>query len=138
MPFQAAKPIERPEILWETTRTLCPECRQVLDGQVLIRDNKVYLRRRCPQHGIIEALIFGDANLYVDIARFNKPGTLPQQFARQVERGCPYDCGLCEQHQQHACLAVIEVNNDCNLECPICFANSGPQHTHGPDGFELA
>jgi len=130
--------INRDEILWELTRTLCPECNKVLDGQVLLRENKVYLRRRCPEHGKIEALIFSDANLYVDIARFNRPGTLPRQFSQEVRRGCPYDCGLCEEHQQHACLAVIEVNNACNLECPICFANAGPQHIHGPDGFELS
>ena len=138
MPATAFPTNSRNEILWEVTRTLCPECRQVLDGQILMRDNRVYLRRRCPEHGRIEALIFGDANLYVDIARFNKPGTLPRQFGQEVRRGCPYDCGLCEEHQQHACLAVIEVNNVCNLECPICFANAGPKYAHGTGGFELS
>ena len=29
------------------------------------------------------------------------------------------------QHQQHTCLALIEVNTGCNLNCPICFANAG-------------
>ena len=128
---------ESPQILWEYTRSLCPTCRQVIDAQVYLRDDKVYLRKRCPEHGSFEALIFGDARLYTDIARFNKPGTLPRRFATQVQAGCPYDCGLCADHQQHACLGVIEVNNICNLDCPLCFANAGTHHVHSGTSFEL-
>ena len=40
--------------------------------------------------------------------------------------GCPYDCGLCADHQQHSCLSLIEITDHCNLECPICYAESGP------------
>ena len=29
------------------------------------------------------------------------------------------------EHKQHICLALIEVNTGCNLNCPICFANAG-------------
>jgi len=126
-----------PEILWEYTRSLCPTCRKVIDGQVYLREDKVFLRKRCPDHGTFEALIFGDADLYTDIARFNKPGTPPRQYATQVGDGCPYDCGLCTDHQQHACLAVIEVNNACNLDCPLCFAGAGSHHTHDHTSFEL-
>ncbi|NUM43198.1 MAG: radical SAM protein [Anaerolineales bacterium] len=126
---------DRPEIFWEFTRSICPECRRVIDAHILLRDGKVYIRKRCPEHGKFEALYFGDAQLYVDIAPFNKPGTLPLEFATEVRDGCPYDCGLCPDHQQHACLALIEVNEACNLDCPLCFANSG---THlAKDGFQL-
>jgi uncharacterized radical SAM superfamily Fe-S cluster-containing enzyme len=119
---------ERNEILWEYTRSLCPTCLKVIDGQIFLRDNKVYMRKRCPEHGVIDVLIFGDAQLYVDIARYNKPGTIPQQFATEVRRGCPLDCGLCPDHQQHACLGIIEVTNACNLDCPLCFADSGTRN----------
>lgn len=126
---------DRPEIFWEFTRSICPECRRVIDAHILLREGKVYIRKRCPEHGQFEALYFGDAQLYVDIAPFNKPGTLPLEFATEVRDGCPYDCGLCPDHQQHACLALIEVNEACNLDCPLCFADSG---THlAKDGFEL-
>jgi len=43
-----------------------------------------------------------------------------------MERGCPYDCGLCPDHEQHSCLALIEINQNCNLKCPVCFAGSAP------------
>jgi len=127
---------DRDEILWEVTRSLCPTCKTVIDAQVLLRNNKVYMRKRCREHGLFEALIFGDAQLYVDIARYNKPGSIPRQFATEVRQGCPYDCGLCPDHQQHACLGLIEVNNICNLDCPLCFADAGARHQH-QGGFEL-
>ena len=119
---------ERNEILWEYTRSLCPTCLKVIDAQIFLRENKVYMRKRCPEHGPVEALIFGDAQLYVDIQRYNKPGTLPQQFGSEVRRGCPHDCGLCPDHQQHACSGIIEVTNACNLDCPLCFADSGTRY----------
>jgi 7,8-dihydro-6-hydroxymethylpterin dimethyltransferase len=126
---------DRPEIFWELTRSICPECRRVVDAQILLRDGRVIMRKRCPDHGWFEALVFGDAELYTRIARFNKPGTLPLRFTTEVRDGCPHDCGLCPEHKQHACLALIEVNSACNLDCPLCFANSG---THlARSGFQL-
>ena len=71
--------VDRPEIFWEFTRSLCPECRRVIDAHILLRANKVFMRKRCPEHGVFEALYFGDAELYTQIARYNKPGTLPLQ-----------------------------------------------------------
>ncbi len=56
---------------------------------------------------------------------FSKPGTIPLQFTTEVGHGCPHDCGLCPDHQQHACLGIIEVNSNCNMACPLCFANAG-------------
>lgn len=126
---------DRDAIFWELTRSICPECKRVIDAQILLRDGKVFMRKRCPEHGWFEALIFGDAQLYTEIARYNKPGTLPLEFATTTDRGCPHDCGLCPEHQQHACLGIIEVNQACNLDCPLCFAGAGTHLAH--NGFEL-
>lgn len=129
----SGKPEQRKQdadyVFYELTRSICPQCRRVIDAQVLLRDNKVYLRKRCPEHGQFEALIYGDAQAYLANARFNKPGTIPLAFSTQIEQGCPHDCGLCPDHQQHACLGIIEVNSACNMECPLCFANAGAGFT---------
>jgi uncharacterized radical SAM superfamily Fe-S cluster-containing enzyme len=126
--------VDRDEVFVEYTKSICPVCKVVVDGQVNIRENKVYLRKRCREHGMFEALVYGDAQAYVDSARFNKPGTLPLKFQTEVVDGCPSDCGLCPEHKQHACLGIIEVNTGCNLDCPICFADSG----HQPDGYSIS
>ncbi len=112
-------------VFYELTRSICPVCRRVLDAKVLLRDNKVYMRKRCPEHGEFEALIYGDAEAYTAHSKYNKPGTIPLKFTTEIEHGCPHDCGLCPDHQQHACLGIIEVNSACDMDCPLCFANAG-------------
>ena len=126
--------VDRDEIFIEHTKSICPVCKIVLEAEVNVRENKVFLRRTCPDHGVIEGLIYGDAEMYFDSLRYNKPGTLPLETQTHTEHGCPLDCGLCPDHKQHACLGIIEVNTGCNLDCPICFADSG---TKQPDGFSL-
>jgi len=112
-------------IFHELTRSICPECKTVIDAQIIIQDNKVLMRKRCPEHGWFKGIISSDAQMYVDSVKFNKPGTLPLETSTEVKDGCPLDCGLCPEHKQHMCLALIEVNSGCNLDCPICFANAG-------------
>jgi len=95
----------------------------------------VILSRSCPDHGPFEAVVYGDAHRYLEIQRFNKPGAEPLERQTQAVAGCPRDCGICPEHAQHTCLGVIEVNTACNLDCPICFAESGT-HENG-HGFSL-
>jgi hypothetical protein len=113
-------------VFFELTRSICPECRRVIDAKILLRDNKVYIAKRCPQCGPFEALVYGDADAYVRLSKYNKPGTIPLAWGADISHGCPYDCGLCPDHQQHACLGIIEVNSACNMDCPLCFADARP------------
>jgi uncharacterized radical SAM superfamily Fe-S cluster-containing enzyme len=97
----------------------------VVDAQVLIRGDKVFLRKYCPEHGWHEALISTDVDWYLGSEKYNKPGATPYSFATDVEQGCPYDCGLCPEHQQHTCVGIVEVTGRCNLGCAVCFADAG-------------
>jgi tetraether lipid synthase len=125
--------LDRDEVFLEYTKSICPVCKAVVDAEVNIKDNRVVMRKRCRDHGQFEALLYGDAQMYLDSLRFNKPGTIPLATQTEIRDGCPLDCGLCPDHKQHACLGLLEVNTNCNLDCPICFADSG----HQPDGFSL-
>jgi len=113
-------------VFYELTRSICPECRKVIDAKILLRDNKVYMSKRCPDCGPFEALVYGDAEAYISLSRYNKPGTIPLAFNGELRHGCPHDCGLCPDHQQHACVGIIEVNSACNMACPLCFASARP------------
>ncbi|MGH9739357.1 MAG: radical SAM protein, partial [Candidatus Acidiferrales bacterium] len=113
-------------VFYELTRSICPNCRSVIDAQIILRDNKVFMRKRCPQCGPFEALIYGDAEAYTSLSKYNKPGTIPLQRGTEIEHGCPHDCGLCPDHQQHTCLGIIEVNSTCNMNCPLCFSEARP------------
>ena len=126
VPAVTASKTDADYVFFELTRSICPECRKVIDAKILLRDNKVYMRKRCPDCGPFEALVYGDAQMYTAQARYNKPGTIPLAFGTDIERGCPHDCGLCPDHQQHACLGIIEVNSACNMNCPLCFSEARP------------
>jgi uncharacterized radical SAM superfamily Fe-S cluster-containing enzyme len=52
---------------------------------------------------------------------------MPAHYNTPVRWGCPYDCGLCTDHEQHSCLTLIEICDACNLRCPVCYAESGPE-----------
>ncbi len=120
-----AEKILASHLFLDVTRSLCPTCRRLVDAQVIARDGKVFLRKRCPDHGWTEALLSSDLAWYLHAQKYNRPGLLPVQRATEVRDGCPFDCGLCPEHQQHTCLAIIEINSGCNLRCPVCFMSAG-------------
>ncbi len=122
--LETGRAIERDSIFIELTRSICPECHKVLDAQIHVRDGRVYMKKRCPEHGRFEGIISSDAEMYMNASRFNRPGRIPLEFATQVRDGCPLDCGLCPDHQQHSCVGIIEVTQNCNLHCPTCFTDS--------------
>ena len=124
------------EIFHSHTRALCPACRRTVDGARLIRGGKVYLRRHCPEHGAHEALISGDADWFLRSLTYVKPGSVPLAYATEVGKGCPDDCGLCPDHEQHTCLPIIEITNHCNLECPICLVDNRHNHHMSLQDFE--
>jgi uncharacterized radical SAM superfamily Fe-S cluster-containing enzyme len=97
----------------------------VLPAELREAGGRVFLDRECPEHGRFEAVVYGDADAYREIQRFSKPGSEPLVRQTEVAAGCPHDCGICPEHRQHTCLGIIEVNTACNLDCPICFADSG-------------
>jgi len=67
---------------------------------------------------------------YYDQMQYSLPGKIPVEFGTEPDRGCPYDCGLCTEHEQHTCVGLLEVTSACNLRCPMCFASSGPGGKH--------
>ncbi|MCA1680041.1 MAG: radical SAM protein [Actinobacteria bacterium] len=124
--------------LLEATQSICPECRETLPAELIVRNGQVVLRKQCEAHGRFEALIYGDAARYRKIQRYRKPGVRPLHLQTETLEGCPRDCGICPGHEQHSCLGIIEVNTACNLDRPVCFADSGTGPGHnGAGGFSL-
>lgn len=115
------------------TQSLCPECRQVVPAKIIARGKRVYFRKSCPEHGQREDFICSDVSRY-DMTETSLPAKLPQHTFAPTQRGCPYDCGLCSEHEQHTCIGVIEITDGCNLSCPMCYAVSGPGQKHKPLG----
>jgi hypothetical protein len=107
-----------------------------VEAKIVFMDEKVFMLKRCPQHGAEKVLIADDVEYYrLGREKFIKPPEMPAVYNTPVKWGCPYDCGLCSDHEQHSCLSLIEICDHCNLTCPICYAGSG---THRPEFRSLA
>lgn len=107
--------------------SICSTCYRKLEGKIVFEDDSVFLLKRCPRHGNERVLIADDVDYYRRCREiFLKPPEMPNRYNTSVRWGCPYDCGLCTEHEQHSCLTLVEINDHCNLKCPICYASSGP------------
>ena len=113
---------------YDFTLSLCPECLRRIDAKIIFEDGNVYMLKRCHDHGTSKVLIADDIEYYKNIRNYNKPSDLPHKFNTKTHFGCPYDCGLCPDHEQHSCLTVVEVTDRCNLSCPTCYAGSSPTY----------
>lgn len=115
----------RDYVFIEATRSFCSRCDELVDAKVIVRHGSAYLLKRCLRHGEELELLEEDAG-WLDVKRrFEKPGNAIKPDTA-VRRGCPFDCGLCPDHEQHTCIGLIEVTQACDLVCPVCYADSGP------------
>ena len=113
---------------YDFTLSLCPECLRRVDAKIVFENGNVYMLKRCNEHGNSKVLIADDIDYYKNIRNYNKPSETPYTFNTKTHYGCPYDCGLCPDHEQHSCLTVVEVTDRCNLTCPTCYAGSSPTY----------
>ena len=97
-------------------------------AKIIIEDEAVFYLKRCRDHGVQKTLIADDLDYWRSQKLWLKPGDRPLQAQTRTEAGCPFDCGLCPDHEQHSCLAIVEINSACNLACPVCFADAEDMH----------
>jgi hypothetical protein len=117
----------RPYLFYDVAITICSVCYRKLEGKIVFEDDKVFLLKHCPEHGAEKVLVADDVDYYRRCREvFLKPPEMPQRYNTPVKWGCPYDCGLCTDHEQHSCLSLVEIGDFCNLRCPVCYAGSGP------------
>ncbi|WP_028578984.1 radical SAM (seleno)protein TrsS [Desulfogranum japonicum] len=112
-----------------TTKSLCPVCFAQLPATRHREGDAIYLVKSCPEHGTFRTVIWRDAPVFENWQRPKIPST-PQKAFTQRDKGCPLDCGLCSNHKQHTCTALLEITKRCNLHCPVCFADTS--QTDGP------
>ncbi len=120
------------ELVLSSTESVCPTCLARIPAWRVSRAEDIYLVKTCPQHGDFEAVIWRGQPAFSSWVRPKLPSNPAAPFTA-VERGCPFDCGLCPEHQQETCSALFEVTQRCELSCPICFAGSGEHPTPDPD-----
>lgn len=116
----------RPYLFLELTNSVCSVCLRKIEAKILLENGTVFLHKRCAFHGVERVLISTDPDYYEKTRKYIKPAEMPHRWNTPIRYGCPYDCGLCPDHEQHSCLTILEVTDQCNLTCPTCYAASSP------------
>lgn len=125
---------EHVQVPW-MTESLCPTCLERISAERVIDGNDVWLIKVCPEHGQTRTILWRGTPDLTGWQRPKVPSQPPVCYTETL-RGCPYDCGLCSNHGQHTCSALLEITQRCNLRCPICFADSGKEAETDP-GLEV-
>ncbi len=114
------------------TTSLCPECLNNIRAEIVWDkdENKIFMVKSCSEHGDFKDRLSGNPDDYIwqqtytnSVGSEEGQSTKPEELIENT-KGCPYSCGLCDQHESSPCIALIDLTNRCNLRCPVCFANS--------------
>jgi len=117
------------DLFLEATQSFCHECNDVtklVDAHVVVKENEVFLRKFCTKCGESWAKISTDYEYFKTCNDYLKKPDLPEVALTEVKNGCPFDCGVCPQHQNHPCLALFNITDECNMKCNICYHTSEP------------
>jgi len=121
----------RPYLFYDVALSICSTCFKKVEAKIVFQDDKVFMLKHCFQHGHERVLVADDVEYYRRCREvFIKTPEMPLHYNTPVKWGCPYDCGLCTDHEQHSCLSLVEICDACNLTCPVCYAASGPHRPH--------
>jgi uncharacterized radical SAM superfamily Fe-S cluster-containing enzyme len=115
----------------DETESLCPVCLRRIKATRLLRDDEVFLVKECGDHGSFRTVIWRGEPSMAEWRRPKDP-VHPDLCYGTVQNGCPFDCGLCDAHEQLPCSVLLEVTDRCNLHCAVCFADSGRGEAEDP------
>ncbi len=123
------------EPYYRKTASICPECLKKIDAEIVEENGEIWMKKTCDKHGDFTDKLSSSAKYYkwTHYAEKDKNGNVIWQFEKDGEanppdcasddRGCPYNCGLCDQHLSTCSLALIDLTNRCNFSCNFCYAN---------------
>ena len=122
---------ERDVQLLKFHQSLCPGCvddskfdKMKIDSLTYVKGNKVWIIKRCDEHGTFKEVSWSDWDMYKKAEKFQDPGIKilnPHVDKSEFDIDCPSDCGLCAEHESHTGLGNIVVTNRCDLTCWYCF-----------------
>lgn len=109
------------------TSSLCPDCTKVIRARKFADGKCVYMEKECPEHGYFKELISHDVDFYMQFFTFrfgDNRGFINPVTQADSSRACPENCGICNMHHSHTCMANVDLTNRCDMRCPVCFANA--------------
>jgi hypothetical protein len=73
------------------TKSICPECHQVISARIFERDGKVMMSKSCPNHGYYEDVYWSDFQEWDRVRKYSIVGDGLANPRTKTVLGCPYD-----------------------------------------------
>lgn len=106
----------------DKTKSVCPECKLIIDGLIYKDGDIVMMRKRCPEHGLTVEKYWEDYEMYMRMRNYNYAGRgFDNPDMENKGENCPFDCAMCLRHKSHSGLVNVVVTNRCHLSCWYCF-----------------
>ena len=99
-----------------------------LSGWLAVRNDRVWLERGCPDHGLVTTLYDESPEILSYLEEWTAPTKVHEPDVAGNFQPVPsaYADGLPEMQTQHTCILLADITDHCNLRCPTCFAESAP------------
>ncbi|HVR77009.1 MAG TPA: radical SAM protein [Acidimicrobiia bacterium] len=137
----AGMPVREDRIL-RYVNAFCPHCHEEaphrpleevrrLSGYLSEAEGQVWLVRGCPEHGKVITLYDEDPEILAYLEQWTAPTKvhIPDTPGNFAPLPAAYLEGLGEMQTQHTCILLEDINENCNLKCPTCYADSTPRLT---------
>lgn len=122
------QPSSLPIGLPKKTESLCPECGKLIEATIYEKEGKVLMDKTCPEHGKYTDIYWSDVNAFLRAEHFAYDGVgLRNPHDKSLAEGENvnfYIDGKRFDLKSSTSLALIDLTNRCNMNCPICFANA--------------
>lgn len=118
------------------TESLCPVCLKKIPARRVTEKGESRIVKECAEHGRFSTPFWRGEPYINEWSRPKIPST-PPVTEESDRKGCPFDCGLCPDHNQHTCTTLIEITWRCDLACKVCFASAGKPVAPDPSIDEL-
>ncbi|HEV8072107.1 MAG TPA: radical SAM protein [Planctomycetaceae bacterium] len=132
---------DRCDRLLKSTISLCPGCLEHVEALVYSLAGRVWIRKRCPQHGPSDAILENDERFYF----LSNKDQWGRRYADDrvmefpaYDGACCGDSGCCggsepsaagefdftDQMSNKTCTVLVEITNACNLSCKVCYSDA--------------
>ena len=118
--------------LLHATTSLCRTCKNAVPAEVVAVGDEVWMRKACRAHGPQDVRLSTNAAWYEQTRAIAQHRVAPRITKKEIEQGCPFDCGPCTSHTQKVRLPVVTITSACNLDCPICYV-----HNKNDDAYHM-
>ncbi|MDE1854749.1 MAG: radical SAM protein [Candidatus Micrarchaeota archaeon] len=106
----------------DKTKTVCPECKLIIDGIIYKDGDNVMIRKYCPDDGWTIEKYWEDYDMYMRMRNYNYYGRgFDNPDVINKGENCPFDCAMCLRHKSHSGLVNVVITNRCHLSCWYCF-----------------